>query len=70
MRSSYRRFARGNTLFQNQGDGTFRDVTMEANVSMGRWAWCSNFVDLNNDGREDLLIANGMLSRERDTGDL
>jgi len=70
IRTRYRRFARGNTLFQNQGDGTFRDVTMEANVSMGRWAWCSNFVDLNNDGWEDLVIANGMLSRDRDTGDL
>ncbi len=70
IRNDYRRFARGNTLFQNVGDGTFRDVTSLAGVAMGRWAWCSNFVDLNNDGWEDLLVTNGMLTREQDTGDL
>ncbi len=69
-RDDYRRFARGNTLFENAGDGTFRDVTERAGVTMGRWAWASNFVDLNNDGWEDLLVANGMLTRAGDPGDL
>jgi hypothetical protein len=36
---------------------------------MGRWAWGSRFVDLNNDGWEDLVVANGFISTE-DTGDL
>ena len=58
-RSDLQRLARGNSLFENQGDGTFRDVTMAAMVEMGRWAWSSNFVDINNDGWEDIVVGNG-----------
>ncbi len=65
-----RRHARGNTLFQNNGDGTFSDTTIQARVNMGRWAWSSNFADVNNDSYEDLLIANGMVTSIEDSGDL
>ena len=65
----YRRFARGNALFRNNGDGTFRDVSLAARVSIGRWAWASQFVDLNNDGREDIAVANGFLTQQ-DSRDL
>jgi len=37
---------------------------------MGRWAWGSLFADLNNDGRNDLLVANGFITQPDDTGDL
>ena len=37
------RMARGNTLFRNQGDGTFQDVSEQAGVTQGRWAWASRF---------------------------
>jgi hypothetical protein len=70
VRDEYRRFAHGNSLFENMGDGTFRDVTAEARVTLGRWAWASDFVDINGDGWEDLVIANGMLTRESGSGDL
>ncbi len=70
LKQNLRRHARGNTLFQNTGDGSFRDVTLSAGVNMGRWAWSSNFVDLNNDGFEDLMIANGMVTAPEDTDDL
>ena len=69
MKRRYQRFARGNTLLRNQGDGTFGDRSAPAGVEMGRWAWGSNFVDLNNDGWEDLIVANGYITTE-DTGDL
>jgi len=69
-RASYQRHARGNSLFENAGDGTFRDVSVEAGVTMGRWAWSSNFVDINNDGWEDLVVANGMVTGPDDPGDL
>jgi hypothetical protein len=68
-RSSFQRHARGNTLFQNSGDGGFRDVSVEAGVTMGRWAWGSTFADLNNDGLLDLYVTNGFITTE-DTGDL
>ena len=63
------RHARGNTLMVNRGDGTFEDVSVDAHVTMGRWAWASSFADLNNDGLEDLLVANGFITGE-DTKDL
>jgi hypothetical protein len=62
LRSIYRRFAKGNTLFRNAGNGTFQEVSEEAAVQMGRWAWSSLFVDLNNDGWEDLFVANGYMT--------
>lgn len=59
-----RRMARGNTLFANLADAgaTFRDVSEQADVTMGRWAWGSKFVDLNNDGWQDLVVANGYVT--------
>jgi hypothetical protein len=71
LRSTYLRFARGNTLLRNRGEGSFDDVSVAAGITLGRWAWSSNFADLNNDGWEDLVVANGYYTSElQDTGDL
>lgn len=69
VRGEFQRHARGNSLFLNNGDGTFRDASEEAGVTMGRWAWGSRFVDLNNDSREDIIVSNGFLTQS-DSGDL
>lgn len=68
-RAQVRHLVRGNTLFSNLGDGTFADVSVDAGVTMGRWSWSSIFMDINNDGWEDLVVANGYLTAP-DTGDL
>jgi hypothetical protein len=68
-RAEFQHHARGNTLYTNQGNGTFVDDSVVANVTMGRWAWASTWVDINNDTREDLVVANGYLTRA-DPGDL
>ena len=69
-RKRFRRFIRGNTLFRNTAKG-FIDTSESAGVTMGRWAWGSRFVDLNNDGWQDLVVANGYLSAaDNGTGDL
>ena len=65
----FRRYVRGNSLFSNTGAGTFTDVSLETGVTLGRWAWSSNFADINNDGWEDLIVTNGFITQE-DTGDL
>ena len=65
----YRRFAKGNSLFHNSGVGRFQETGAKLGVEMGRWAWSSLFADINNDGWEDLLVANGYLTT-LDTGDL
>ena len=54
--------ARGNSLFRNAGGGKLEDRSMEANCNMGRWSWATRFADINNDGWEDILVANGWLS--------
>jgi hypothetical protein len=56
------RFAKGNTLLRNLGDGTFDDVSAEAGVMMGRWSWGGEFVDFNNDGWQDLMVPNGFIT--------
>ena len=68
IREQFQRHARGNTLFVNSADG-FRDISEQAGVTMGRWAWGSQFADLNGDGWDDLVVANGFISTD-DTGDL
>ncbi len=66
----FRRHARGNSLFRNRGDGTFEDVSVELGVTLGRWAWGSTFVDMNNDGWEDLYVTNGFLTAQGKDRDL
>lgn len=70
VRGRYQHFARGNTLLRNLGPDGFADTSIEAGVTMGRWAWSSLFGDLNNDGWEDLVVGNGHLTAEDDSGDL
>jgi hypothetical protein len=60
----YVRHARGNTLLCNKGDGTFEDVTEFAGIAMGRWGWGARFVDLNNDGLEDIYVPNGFITNQ------
>lgn len=60
--SGFHHFARGNTLFENIGEGRFRDVSVDAGVTMGRWAWGAQFVDLNNDGWDDIVVPNGFIT--------
>jgi len=70
VKTRLQKFAQGNTLLRNQGNGNFDDQSEEAGVTMGRWAWASAFADLNNDGWEDLLVANGFLTGDQKGGDL
>jgi hypothetical protein len=67
--AGFKRHSRGNTLFLNNGDGTFRDVAEETHTVIGRWAWGSLFMDLNNDTWQDIYVCNGMYTRP-DPGDL
>ena len=69
VRARFQHIALGNTLFQAVPGGPFKDVSIPAGVTLGRWAWCSKFVDFNNDGLDDLLVANGFITTE-DSGDL
>ncbi len=66
----YRRHARGNSLFRSERSD-FEDVTIASGVEMGRWAWCSDFLDFDNDGNLDIYIVNGFVTgTEKDDPDL
>jgi hypothetical protein len=45
-----------NTLYHNNGDGTFTDVTKKAGVAAGGWSASAGFFDYDNDGRLDLFV--------------
>lgn len=62
IRELYQRHARGNALYRNQGDGTFRNTGHQAGVEMGRWSWSSDFWDFDHDGYADLYVSNGYIS--------
>ena len=47
-----------NILYQNQGDGTFVDVTDRAGVNDRRWSTGSTWADFDHDGDLDLFVAN------------
>ena len=48
-----------NALFVNRGDGTFAEVSSAAGVSASGWSWGTVFMDVDLDGWQDMLIANG-----------
>lgn len=64
------RIARGNSLLRNDGKQHFEDVSAFAQVEMGRWAWASQFGDINNDAWEDIIVCNGYITGDGDGGDL
>jgi len=48
-----------NTLFLNRGDGTYAEMAQLAGVNATEWSWAVAFLDVDLDGFEDLLVANG-----------
>jgi enediyne biosynthesis protein E4 len=56
------------TLYRNNGDGTFDDVTFAAGLGLYTkyLGWGTMFLDLDNDGWPDLLLVNGHVYPEVD----
>jgi hypothetical protein len=55
-----------NTLQLNRGNGMFSEIGYLAGVSATDWSWAPLFADLDNDGRKDLFITNGIYRRPND----
>jgi len=58
-------FAR-NALQLNRGKGKFSEIGYLGGVSATDWSWSALFADLDNDGRKDLFITNGIYRRPND----
>lgn len=52
-----------NMLQLGRGEGTFTEIAQLAGLEAAEWGWTSIFLDVDLDGYEDLLVANGF---ERD----
>ena len=63
----FQQMGSGNTLLANRGDGTFEDVTWDANANPPGWFWGSGFYDFDNDGWQDIYSTNGWVYGEQDT---
>ena len=50
-----------NTLYRNNGDGTFTDATHAAGVADPQSSFCAAWADYDNDGYLDLYIADGVI---------
>jgi hypothetical protein len=59
-------------LYHNNGDGTFTDTVYEAGLGAHTQylGWGIQFIDVDNDGRKDLLIVNGHVYPEVERGPL
>lgn len=47
-----------NTLFRNNGNGTFTECAADYGLNIGAQTWTANWEDINNDGWFDLLLTN------------
>ena len=65
----FQNLAAGNALFINAGDGTWKNEAKSRGPLNAGWAWGGGFVDLDNDGWEDVHAPNGFMSgqTEHDT---
>jgi hypothetical protein len=66
LRAGYHPQYARNTLQLNRGGGRFSDIGYLAGVSATDWSWAPLFADLDDDGRKDLFVTNGIYRRPND----
>lgn len=66
LRAGYHPQYARNTLQLNRGLGRFSEIGYLAGVFASDWSWAPLFADLDNDGRKDLFITNGIYRRPND----
>ena len=62
VREAVRSWFRGNRLYENLGDGSFREIARDSGASISGWSWATVWLDFDNDGRLDVYGLNGFVS--------
>jgi len=62
-RSLGKRVGKGNSLYRNNGDGTFTELA-DSHTTRAGWGWGVAFFDMDNDGDLDIFAANGWISNK------
>ncbi len=65
--AAYQRHVKGNSLYHNNGDGTFTYVGDSEGVEIVPWSWSCDGCDFDNDGTPEIYIACGMLTNNSRT---
>lgn len=58
--NNYHKQFNRNMLHLNNGDGTFSEIGRLSGVEATDWSWAALMFDMDNDGRKDLFVANGI----------
>ena len=62
LREAYRHHVKGNSLYRNNGDGTFTYTGASQGIEVCPWSWSCDGFDFDNDGTPEIYIACGMLN--------
>jgi Flp pilus assembly protein TadD len=67
VRDFYRHHVKGDSLYHNNGDGTFKYVGDTEGVEIVPWSWSCDGCDFDNDGVPEIYVACGMVANNGDT---
>ena len=56
-----------NTFQLNQGRNIYNDIAQLSGIAATDWSWSNLFADLDNDGKKDLYVTNGLVRDIRNT---
>lgn len=70
LKPAYQHHVKGNSLYRNQGDGTFQYTGNSQGIEICPWSWSCDGADFDNDGTPELYIACGMLTNNNRNTDL
>jgi Flp pilus assembly protein TadD len=62
LKDAYRKHVKGNSLYRNNGDGTFTYTGDKQGIEICPWSWSCDGADFDNDGSPEIYVACGMVS--------
>jgi Flp pilus assembly protein TadD len=67
VRAAYRHHVKGDSLYRNNGDGTFTYTGDSQGIEICPWSWSCDSADFDNDGVPEIYVACGMLTNNSTT---